>query len=177
MLIGINILCNMAVCAEYFLLYGSFFPMRRVWCHGGVNRTRLCVQCDRAGLWFAAAADGPGVQPPDWWRAGSGPPVALQHPVQDGAEVAADWLSSVTPPPRSQGRGRQVSADLWPLVWLTVLSFSQTSTGLLLSSVRPGTLLDFRSQDLAEQLTLLDSELFCKIEVQIFPFSFGRAHK
>ncbi|MEQ2204677.1 hypothetical protein XENOCAPTIV_016830 [Xenoophorus captivus] len=32
---------------------------------------------------------------------------------------------------------------------------------------RPGTLLDFRSQDLAEQLTLMDSDLFCKIEVQI----------
>ncbi|XP_049435667.1 rap guanine nucleotide exchange factor 1-like isoform X2 [Epinephelus fuscoguttatus] len=30
-------------------------------------------------------------------------------------------------------------------------------------AARPGTLLDFRSQDLAEQLTLLDSELFCKI--------------
>lgn len=32
-------------------------------------------------------------------------------------------------------------------------------------SSRPGTLLDFRSQDLAEQLTLLDSELFYKIKV------------
>ncbi|XP_034397435.1 LOW QUALITY PROTEIN: rap guanine nucleotide exchange factor 1 [Cyclopterus lumpus] len=32
-------------------------------------------------------------------------------------------------------------------------------------TARPGTLLDFRSQDLAEQLTLLDSELFCKIEL------------
>ncbi|XP_028435131.1 rap guanine nucleotide exchange factor 1 [Perca flavescens] len=32
-------------------------------------------------------------------------------------------------------------------------------------AARPGTLLDFRSQDLAEQLTLLDSELFCKIEL------------
>lgn len=37
------------------------------------------------------------------------------------------------------------------------------------SSFRPGTLLDFRSQDLAEQLTLLDSELFYKIEVSILP--------
>ncbi|KAK5619997.1 hypothetical protein CRENBAI_003707 [Crenichthys baileyi] len=34
-------------------------------------------------------------------------------------------------------------------------------------AARPGTLLDFRSQDLAEQLTLMDSDLFCKIEVQI----------
>ncbi|MEQ2245747.1 Rap guanine nucleotide exchange factor 1 [Ilyodon furcidens] len=32
-------------------------------------------------------------------------------------------------------------------------------------AARPGTLLDFRSQDLAEQLTLMDSELFCKIEL------------
>ncbi|KAM8886389.1 rap guanine nucleotide exchange factor 1-like isoform 2-T2 [Spinachia spinachia] len=32
-------------------------------------------------------------------------------------------------------------------------------------AARPGTLLDFRSQDLAEQLTLLDSKLFCKIEL------------
>ncbi|XP_070759837.1 rap guanine nucleotide exchange factor 1-like [Enoplosus armatus] len=32
-------------------------------------------------------------------------------------------------------------------------------------AARPGTLLDFKSQDLAEQLTLLDSELFCKIEL------------
>ncbi|XP_054895099.1 rap guanine nucleotide exchange factor 1 [Poeciliopsis prolifica] len=32
-------------------------------------------------------------------------------------------------------------------------------------SARPGTLLDFRSQDLAEQLTLLDSDLFCKIQL------------
>ncbi|KAM9393345.1 rap guanine nucleotide exchange factor 1 [Pholidichthys leucotaenia] len=32
-------------------------------------------------------------------------------------------------------------------------------------SARPGTLLDFRSQDLAEQLTLMDSVLFCKIEL------------
>ncbi|XP_054467252.1 LOW QUALITY PROTEIN: rap guanine nucleotide exchange factor 1 [Anoplopoma fimbria] len=32
-------------------------------------------------------------------------------------------------------------------------------------AARPGTLLDFRSQDLAEQLTLLDSELFCKIQL------------
>ncbi|XP_022622247.1 rap guanine nucleotide exchange factor 1-like isoform X2 [Seriola dumerili] len=32
-------------------------------------------------------------------------------------------------------------------------------------AARPGTLLDFRSQDLAEQLTLLDSELFYKIEL------------
>nr|XP_015815948.2 rap guanine nucleotide exchange factor 1 [Nothobranchius furzeri] len=32
-------------------------------------------------------------------------------------------------------------------------------------AARPGTLLDFRSQDLAEQLTLLDSELFHKIEL------------
>ncbi|KAM4576137.1 rap guanine nucleotide exchange factor 1-like [Odontesthes bonariensis] len=32
-------------------------------------------------------------------------------------------------------------------------------------AARPGTLLDFRSLDLAEQLTLLDSELFCKIEL------------
>lgn len=91
----------------------------------------LCVQCNRTGLWFAAAADGPGVQPPDWWRAGTGPPATLQHPVQDGAEVAADWLSSVTPPPRSKGRGCQVTSDLWPLRWLTVLSFTQTSTRLL----------------------------------------------
>lgn len=73
------------------------------------------MQCDRAGLWFAAAADGPGVQPPDWWRAGTGPPAALQHPVQDGAAVAADSLSSVAPPPRSSGRGCQVRSHLWPL--------------------------------------------------------------
>ncbi|XP_062272854.1 rap guanine nucleotide exchange factor 1-like [Scomber scombrus] len=33
-------------------------------------------------------------------------------------------------------------------------------------AARPGTLLDFRSHDLAEQLTLLDSELFYKIELQ-----------
>ncbi|XP_036955476.1 rap guanine nucleotide exchange factor 1-like isoform X1 [Acanthopagrus latus] len=32
-------------------------------------------------------------------------------------------------------------------------------------AARPGTLLDFRSQDLAEQLTLMDSELFYKIEL------------
>ncbi|XP_070689843.1 rap guanine nucleotide exchange factor 1-like isoform X2 [Pempheris klunzingeri] len=32
-------------------------------------------------------------------------------------------------------------------------------------AARPGTLLDFRTQDLAEQLTLLDSELFYKIEL------------
>ncbi|XP_017292094.1 rap guanine nucleotide exchange factor 1 [Kryptolebias marmoratus] len=32
-------------------------------------------------------------------------------------------------------------------------------------AARPGTLLDFRSQDLAEQLTLLDSNLFYKIEL------------
>ncbi|XP_074527406.1 rap guanine nucleotide exchange factor 1-like [Halichoeres trimaculatus] len=32
-------------------------------------------------------------------------------------------------------------------------------------AARPGTLLDFKSQDLAEQFTLLDSELFCKIEL------------
>nr|XP_020450954.1 rap guanine nucleotide exchange factor 1 isoform X2 [Monopterus albus] len=32
-------------------------------------------------------------------------------------------------------------------------------------AARPGTLLDFRSQDLAEQLTLLDAELFYKIEL------------
>ncbi|XP_026176666.1 rap guanine nucleotide exchange factor 1 [Mastacembelus armatus] len=32
-------------------------------------------------------------------------------------------------------------------------------------AARPGTLLDFRSQDLAEQLTFLDSELFYKIEL------------
>uniref|UniRef100_A0A3P8U8I1 CRK SH3-binding GNRP n=1 Tax=Amphiprion percula TaxID=161767 RepID=A0A3P8U8I1_AMPPE len=32
-------------------------------------------------------------------------------------------------------------------------------------AARPGTLLDFRSQDLAEQLTLLDSELFYKIQL------------
>ncbi|XP_013883598.1 rap guanine nucleotide exchange factor 1 [Austrofundulus limnaeus] len=32
-------------------------------------------------------------------------------------------------------------------------------------AARPGTLLDFRSQDLAEQLTLLDSQLFYKIEL------------
>ncbi|XP_039902585.1 rap guanine nucleotide exchange factor 1-like [Simochromis diagramma] len=32
-------------------------------------------------------------------------------------------------------------------------------------AARPGTLLDFRSQDLAEQLTLLDAELFTKIEL------------
>ncbi|XP_068999720.1 LOW QUALITY PROTEIN: rap guanine nucleotide exchange factor 1-like [Embiotoca jacksoni] len=32
-------------------------------------------------------------------------------------------------------------------------------------AARPGTLLDFRSQDLAEQLTLLDSELFYKIRL------------
>ncbi|XP_023199598.1 rap guanine nucleotide exchange factor 1 isoform X1 [Xiphophorus maculatus] len=32
-------------------------------------------------------------------------------------------------------------------------------------AARPGTLLDFRSQDLAEQLTLLDSDLFCKIQL------------
>ncbi|XP_072243223.1 rap guanine nucleotide exchange factor 1-like [Leuresthes tenuis] len=32
-------------------------------------------------------------------------------------------------------------------------------------AARPGTLLDFRSVDLAEQLTLLDSELFCKVEL------------
>ncbi|KAM7390944.1 hypothetical protein PAMP_021672 [Pampus punctatissimus] len=32
-------------------------------------------------------------------------------------------------------------------------------------AARPGTLLDFKSQDLAEQLTLLDSELFYKIEL------------
>ncbi|KAM9360729.1 rap guanine nucleotide exchange factor 1-like [Symphorus nematophorus] len=32
-------------------------------------------------------------------------------------------------------------------------------------AARPGTLLDFRSQDLAEQLTLLDSELFYKIDL------------
>ncbi|XP_042278118.1 rap guanine nucleotide exchange factor 1-like isoform X2 [Thunnus maccoyii] len=32
-------------------------------------------------------------------------------------------------------------------------------------AARPGTLLDFRSQDLAEQLTLLDSELFRKLEL------------
>ncbi|MEQ2304672.1 Rap guanine nucleotide exchange factor 1, partial [Ameca splendens] len=32
-------------------------------------------------------------------------------------------------------------------------------------AARPGTLLDFRSQDLAEQLTLMDSDLFCKIEL------------
>ncbi|XP_035514092.1 rap guanine nucleotide exchange factor 1-like [Morone saxatilis] len=32
-------------------------------------------------------------------------------------------------------------------------------------AARPGTLLDFRSHDLAEQLTLLDSELFYKIEL------------
>ncbi|XP_030579244.1 rap guanine nucleotide exchange factor 1-like [Archocentrus centrarchus] len=32
-------------------------------------------------------------------------------------------------------------------------------------AARPGTLLDFRSQDLAEQLTLLDAELFSKIEL------------
>ncbi len=42
----------------------------------------------------------------------------------------------------------------------------------LLSSFRPGTLLDFRSQDLAEQLTLLDSELFYKIEVQVLTSSY-----
>ncbi|XP_033999296.1 rap guanine nucleotide exchange factor 1-like [Trematomus bernacchii] len=32
-------------------------------------------------------------------------------------------------------------------------------------AARPGTLLDFRSQDLAEQLTLLDSELYSRIEL------------
>ncbi|XP_056134075.1 rap guanine nucleotide exchange factor 1-like [Lampris incognitus] len=32
-------------------------------------------------------------------------------------------------------------------------------------AARPGTLHDFRSQDIAEQLTLMDSELFCKIEL------------
>ncbi|KAM7019110.1 rap guanine nucleotide exchange factor 1-like [Tautogolabrus adspersus] len=32
-------------------------------------------------------------------------------------------------------------------------------------AARPGTLLDFRSQDLAEQLTLMDAELFYKIEL------------
>ncbi|XP_029959761.1 rap guanine nucleotide exchange factor 1-like isoform X6 [Salarias fasciatus] len=32
-------------------------------------------------------------------------------------------------------------------------------------AARPGTLLDFRSQDLAEQMTLLDSELFYKIQL------------
>lgn len=31
---------------------------------------------------------------------------------------------------------------------------------------RPGTLHDFRSHEIADQLTLLDAELFYKIEVQ-----------
>ncbi len=48
---------------------------------------------------------------------------------------------------------------------------SDINTPPLWSSFRPGTLLDFRSQDLAEQLTLLDSELFYKIEVKILPVS------
>lgn len=33
-------------------------------------------------------------------------------------------------------------------------------------SYRPGTLHDFHSHEIAEQLTLLDAELFYKIEVQ-----------
>ncbi|MEQ2235499.1 Rap guanine nucleotide exchange factor 1 [Ilyodon furcidens] len=37
-------------------------------------------------------------------------------------------------------------------------------------SARPGTLHDFRSHEIADQLTLLDAELFYKIEVQYFPF-------
>lgn len=33
--------------------------------------------------------------------------------------------------------------------------------------LRPGTLHDFRSHEIADQLTLLDAELFYKIEVQL----------
>lgn len=73
----------------------------------------MCVQCNRAGPWFVAAADGPGVQPPDWWRAGTGSPATLQHPVQDGAEVAVDRFSTLTPPPFSQERGCQVTSFTW----------------------------------------------------------------
>lgn len=36
----------------------------------------------------------------------------------------------------------------------------------ILVSCRPGTLHDFHSHEIAEQLTLLDAELFYKIEVQ-----------
>ena len=36
----------------------------------------------------------------------------------------------------------------------------------ILVSYRPGTLHDFHSHEIAEQLTLLDAELFYKIEVQ-----------
>lgn len=42
---------------------------------------------------------------------------------------------------------------------------SPASTLLLMLCSRPGTLHDFHSHEIAEQLTLLDAELFYKIEV------------
>lgn len=62
--------------------------------------------------------------------------------------------SSLIPLPRVCYKGRKVSHGF------IILFLS------LLVSHRPGTLHDFHSHEIAEQLTLLDAELFYKIEVQ-----------
>ncbi|KAG7490856.1 rap guanine nucleotide exchange factor 1-like [Solea senegalensis] len=49
--------------------------------------------------------------------------------------------------------------------WLSGSTLSLRPLAARGIAARPGTLLDFRSQDLAEQLTLMDSELFYKIEL------------
>ncbi|XP_035496599.1 rap guanine nucleotide exchange factor 1 isoform X2 [Scophthalmus maximus] len=49
--------------------------------------------------------------------------------------------------------------------WLTGSTLSLRPLAARGVAARPGSLLDFRSQDLAEQLTLMDSELFYKIEL------------
>ena len=77
------------------------------------------------------------------------------------------WLALLSQSARLQLEA-WLPGNLWPLTWWTIdrcviQSNVNTSSSVL---IRPGTLLDFRSQDLAEQLTLMDSELFYKIEVQ-----------
>lgn len=125
----------------------------------------MSVQSCRARAWFAASLGGPGVQSSDGWKAGLGSPPALQIPVHNRQALEANRFSSFLLPPRFQRCCCQVRS----LSWLDVSSKCWAVIGHITSSMfmfhRPGTLLDYRSQDLAEQLTLLDSQLFFRIEV------------
>lgn len=114
------------------------------------------------------AADGTGVHAGVQRRAQSRPRAPQEHPGQGGAEEAAalHQLAQAAGCPRRLG---QVNADgVSKLAGGAGTSKSEDVVTEKLSCVifRPGTLHDFRSHEIADQLTLLDAELFYKIEVR-----------
>lgn len=66
---------------------------------------------------------------------------------------------------RERKEASYLRAALWPRRAQKESLHHSPATMLLMLCSRPGTLHDFHSHEIAEQLTLLDAELFYKIEV------------